>query len=118
MTEGLLQESEPSRAGKFWIPGLFLLTLGGLAASGALGRSLSSTYLLHGFCYLWNPTLLWTHLVSDAVIALAYLSISTTLAVLVVKARGDIPFSWMFLAFGAFIVACGATHLMEIVTTL
>ena len=25
------------------------------------------------------------------------------------------PFSWMFLAFGAFIIACGFTHFMEMV---
>ena len=28
----------------------------------------------------------------------------------------DVPFHWVFLAFGAFIVACGATHLMEVWT--
>src|SRR5450755_4571256 len=119
MTSGVLtRETLPSKFAKIWIPGLFLLTIATLWGTGALGRSFTSSYLLHGFCYLWNPRLLWTHLVSDALIAVAYFVISTTLAVLVFKARGEIPFSWMFLAFGAFIIACGMTHVLEIVTTL
>jgi len=31
--------------------------------------------LPHGFCLTWNPALLWTLVVSDAVIALSYFSI-------------------------------------------
>ncbi len=53
---------------------------------------------------------------ADSLIALAYLAISVTLAYLVYKARSDIPFHWMFLAFGLFIIACGGTHFMEVVT--
>jgi PAS domain S-box-containing protein len=30
------------------------------------------------------------------------------------RKRPDVPFSWMFAIFGVFIVACGATHLMEV----
>jgi PAS domain S-box-containing protein len=33
-----------------------------------------------------------------------------------VRKRPDIPFSWMFWMFGAFIVGCGFTHFMEVVT--
>ncbi len=69
----------------------------------------------HGHCYLWNPGLVWLHVVSDALIALAYTSIPFTL-VYFVRKRRDIPFNWMFLCFGTFIIACGATHLMEIWT--
>ena len=115
-TSPLFQEPERSPLTKFWIPGLFLLTVGALWATGTLSHSMVRTFLPHGFCYLWNPRLLMTHLVSDSLIAISYLAISTTLTVLVIKARGDIPFSWMFLAFGSFIVACGATHLMEVIT--
>ncbi len=101
---------------KFWIPALFLLTIIGLWLTGALGKSLIHTFLPHDFCFNLNPQLLWTHFTSDLVIAVSYLAISTTLTVLVAKARGEIPFSWMFLSFGAFIIMCGATHLMEVVT--
>jgi signal transduction histidine kinase len=60
--------------------------------------------------------MIWLHVGSDTLIALAYFIISSGLAYLVYKAREDIPFQWMFLAFGLFIVACGATHLMAIIT--
>src|SRR5207248_2808880 len=32
------------------------------------------------------------------------------------KGRREIPFNWMFLSFGAFIIACGGTHFMEVWT--
>jgi PAS domain S-box-containing protein len=75
----------------------------------------SGGFMPHGYCYLWSPTLIGLHVVSDFLIALSYLSIPVTLMHFIGKRR-DIPFSWMFLCFGAFIVACGGTHLMEIWT--
>jgi hypothetical protein len=69
----------------------------------------------HGHCYLWNPRLVWLHVISDGLIALAYTSIPFTLVYLARKRR-DIPFNWMFFCFGMFIIACGATHVMEIWT--
>ena len=76
----------------------------------------SAEYLPHAFCYLRRPALVWTHVTADSLIGLAYLAISVTLAYLVYKARRDIPFHWIFLAFGLFIIACGGTHFMEVVT--
>jgi len=73
-------------------------------------------FMPHGHCYLWQPKLVLLHLTTDVAIALAYLLISATLAYLVYVARDEIPFQWMFLAFGAFIIACGATHAMEVWT--
>jgi PAS domain S-box-containing protein len=73
-------------------------------------------FLPHGVCYLWDRSLLAVHAVSDLLIGLSYVTISATLAFLVYRARRDIPFQSMFLAFGAFIVACGATHFMELWT--
>ena len=72
-------------------------------------------FLPHGYCYLWTPGLVRLHAISDSLIALSYLSIPITL-VHFTRKRRDIPFSWMFLCFGAFIVACGATHAMEVWT--
>ncbi|WP_276747930.1 hypothetical protein [Chlorogloeopsis fritschii] len=31
----------------------------------------SSPFIPHGHCYLWNPGLVWLHLLSDSLIALA-----------------------------------------------
>jgi PAS domain S-box-containing protein len=72
-------------------------------------------FMPHGNCYLWTPSLIGLHVVSDSLIALSYLSIPITL-VHFARKRRDIPFSWMFLCFGAFIVACGGTHMMEVWT--
>jgi len=74
------------------------------------------TFMPHGFCYLWVPQLWLMHVSTDLLIGLSYVAISSTLVYLIYCARHDIPFSWMFLAFGAFIVACGMTHFMEVWT--
>lgn len=71
-------------------------------------------YLPHGFCFLWNRHLLALHVGSDAIIGLSYLIISLLLTRIVYENRRLIPFGWMFLAFGTFIVACGITHFMAI----
>ncbi|MEH1919192.1 hybrid sensor histidine kinase/response regulator [Nostoc sp.] len=75
----------------------------------------SESFIPHGHCYLWQPNLVWLHILSDAFIALAYYSIPATLFYFVRK-RKDLPFDWIFLLFSGFIVACGTTHLMEIWT--
>ena len=70
-------------------------------------------FMPHGMCYLWQPGVLGLHVVSDALITLAYFSIPFTL-IYFVRKRKDLQFHWMFLCFAVFIVACGTTHLMEI----
>ena len=82
-----------------------------------LGGALFSQngFLPHGYCFTWSPSLLALHLVSDLLIGAAYLSIPLTLAYFVHK-RDDLPFNWVFLLFAAFIVACGVTHLIGILT--
>lgn len=75
----------------------------------------SGSFIPHGHCYLWKTDLVWLHLVSDSVIALAYYSIPATLFYFVRK-RQDLPFHWIFLLFSGFILACGTTHIMEIWT--
>ncbi|MGA8867956.1 MAG: sensor histidine kinase [Candidatus Sulfotelmatobacter sp.] len=77
---------------------------------------LAANFLPHSYCYLRNPGLVWTHVVADTLIGIAYLAISVTLGYLVRRARRDIPFHWILLAFGLFIIACGITHLTEVVT--
>jgi PAS domain S-box-containing protein len=72
-------------------------------------------FMPHGMCYLWQPGILSLHVVSDAFIALAYATIPFTL-IYFVRRRRDLQFNWMFVCFAIFIVACGATHVMEIVT--
>ena len=66
-----------------------------------------------GHCYLWNPGVVWLHVISDAMIALAYFSIPVTL-VYFVRQRKDLAFHGIFLFFAVFILACGTTHVLEI----
>ncbi len=73
----------------------------------------SSVFLPHGYSYTWDPYVIWLHVISDGLIALSYFSIPLMLLYLV-RHRKDLRFNWTFLCFAAFIVACGATHLMEI----
>jgi signal transduction histidine kinase len=70
-------------------------------------------FMPHGMCYLWRPDVLSLHVASDGLISLAYFSIPITLLAFV-RARKDLVFDWMFVCFAVFIVACGTTHLMEI----
>lgn len=73
----------------------------------------TSDFMPHGGCYFWRPELVWLHASSDTAIALAYFLIPFSLVQLV-KRRRDLEFNWMFLMFGAFILACGLTHVMAI----
>ena len=75
----------------------------------------SEGFIPHGHCYLWKSELVWLHVVSDSLIALAYYSIPIML-VYFVRKRRDVPFDWIFLMFGTFIVACGTTHVFEVWT--
>jgi signal transduction histidine kinase len=74
-----------------------------------------SDFMPHGMCYLWRPDILSLHVVSDTLISLAYFSIPLTLLSFV-RARKDLQFNWMFVCFAIFIIACGATHVMDIWT--
>ena len=82
---------------------------------GLFGKLFDSSFMPHGFCYLWKPGLIWLHVVSDGLIALSYYSIPLSL-VYFVRKRRDLPFHWIFLMFGGFILSCGSTHAMEVWT--
>lgn len=69
----------------------------------------------HGYCYAWQPGVLWLNVLSDAAIALAYFSIPITLIVFQ-RRRSDFPFNSVISLFSMFILACGFTHSMGIWT--
>jgi len=69
-------------------------------------------FLPHIHCYLDRPDLVWTMVVTDSIIGISYLVISLTLYILVRRIK--LPFHSIFLAFGTFILACGATHFLEV----
>ena len=80
---------------------------------GLFKELLSPDFMPHGFCYLWDPRIVWLHVISDALIALSYYCIPVILVYFIRKNR-DRPFNRVFWMFAAFIVACGTSHLMEV----
>jgi two-component system sensor kinase FixL len=76
---------------------------------------LSSSFMPHGQCFLWDPGVLWLNVTSDVAITAAYYVISAALFVFLWK-RKDVPFAWMFALFGLFIFACGTTHAIHVWT--
>jgi PAS domain S-box-containing protein len=78
---------------------------------------LSSLFDTSGFpprwyCGAWTAAHGWLHILSDLGVWSAYVAIPCVLGYFVLRRR-DIPFRTIFLLFGAFILACGTTHLME-----
>ena len=76
---------------------------------------LTSQYIPHGHCYLWQTPLVWLHALSDGLIAIAYYLIPITLLYLV-RQRETVPFKNIFILFSAFILSCGTVHILEIWT--
>mgnify|MGYP006192080149 FL=1 len=72
-------------------------------------------YLPHGFCIAWNPQLLAMHVISDFLIAIAYFSIPIGI-LYVARKRPDTELQPIYYLFAAFILACGVTHVMGILT--
>ena len=72
-------------------------------------------YTPHGYCLAWDPAVLWLHIGSDLMIALAYFSIPAAIAVFL-RRRGDGSLHQPAMLFVTFIAACGLTHLMGILT--
>jgi signal transduction histidine kinase len=69
------------------------------------------------YCYLETPGLLWSNLIMDALIAASYAVLFGCLTWIAAGLRKFTLFSrylWIFVSFGLFIVACGGTHLMEV----
>jgi signal transduction histidine kinase/CheY-like chemotaxis protein len=102
-----------ARTAKTGLIVLFSLTAAAWFSSRVL---LSTDFLPHWYCFVGNKRLLWTNVIADLVIGVSYVVISATLALLVRRAGRDLPYSGFFWAFGLFIVSCGATHFMEILT--
>ena len=69
----------------------------------------------HGFCLLWDPRLIWTYAVSDIGIGLAYFSIPLALGIIAHRRR-DLVFRPLFWLFATFILLCGTTHFLDVVT--
>ena len=74
-----------------------------------------SGFLPHGYCFQWSPGLLWTMVGADLAIALAYFSIPV-LILAYARQRPQLNFGGLAALFAVFILACGATHVLDVWT--
>jgi PAS domain S-box-containing protein len=76
---------------------------------------LQPVQLQHDLSFLWKPQLRWLDVLSDSFIALTYFLITFAL-IGIVRKRKDIPFNRAFFCVVGFIIACGITRAMQVVT--
>jgi signal transduction histidine kinase len=69
----------------------------------------------HGFCLTWEPALIWLDCLADGLTMLSYFSIPLAL-LWFMRRRRDLPRRWVGGLFAGFILACGTTHGMAILT--
>lgn len=62
--------------------------------------------------------LTWLILWSDLAIAVSYFAIPFVMLVVLRDRRRDIPYPWLWTLFVAFIVACGLTHIVHVMSAL
>ena len=68
----------------------------------------------NGYCSRLSGVI-WLHVIADALRAAAYLMIPMALIQLIRCCR-DLEFPWILIPFSISILACGATHILNIVT--
>lgn len=73
-------------------------------------------FLAHGYCLSLRPGVIALHVISDGLVALAYVLIPVTLLYFIRRSRFQLSFSWAIAFFAGFIVLCGAGHVIEIIT--
>ena len=73
----------------------------------------------HAVCWAAAPRLIWTMVVTNLITFTSYLCICLTLLYLARRTGRVIARDWAYfvVGFALFIVACGSTHLLEVVTT-
>jgi chemotaxis family two-component system sensor kinase Cph1 len=72
-------------------------------------------FLPHGVCYLQQTDLILLHVISDALVALAYFMIPVALMYVTRRMSHRLSFNWAIGLFAAFIILCGAGHVLDIV---
>jgi len=78
---------------------------------------LSSNFMPHGMCFLWQPSLIWLHFISDMISCLGYYFLAGAI-IYFTRGRKDLPKKTVLLLVGAFSIFlfCGTTHLFAGIT--
>jgi len=79
----------------------------------------SNSLMPHAVCWAADPKLIWAMVITNMITFLSYLAIAVTLFFLVRRTRRIIAQDWGYfvIGFALFILACGSTHLLEVITT-
>src|SRR5579862_5247525 len=80
---------------------------------------MSPSLMPHAVCWSEDQKLIWTMVITNGITFLSYLSLCITLFYLARRTRRSIHRDWAYfvIGFALFIVACGSTHLLEVITT-
>ncbi len=85
----------------------------------------SSQFMPHGMCFLWEPLVLWLHVIADTLLALSYFSIPIALAYFAITGskipffadRGrTLQFKILLALFVVMFTGCALTHAMGVWT--
>ena len=79
----------------------------------------SDSLMPHAVCWAAAPGLIWTMVITNLITFLSYLTICCVLLYLASRTRKVMARDWVYfvVGFALFIVACGSTHLLEVITT-
>jgi signal transduction histidine kinase len=80
---------------------------------------MSPSLMPHAVCWRLDPPLIWTMVATNSVTFLSYSTICIALIYLARRTHRVIARDWAYflVGFALFIVACGSTHLMDVITT-
>ena len=70
----------------------------------------------NGLRWTWEPWVVWSNVLPEALIALSYFLITLVLIYLIRK-RKDVALDWRVALFGLFMLACGVIHSLEVYNT-
>ena len=78
-----------------------------------------SPLMPHAVCWAADPGLIWTMVITNSITFLSYLTIAFTLLYLFRRTGRILARDWGYfvVGFALFILACGSTHLLEVITT-
>jgi len=78
-----------------------------------------SPLMPHAVCWAADPGLIWTMVITNSITFLSYLTIAFTLIYLFRRTGRILARDWGYfvVGFALFILACGSTHLLEVITT-
>lgn len=93
-----------------WAVTILVILAAGIIASPQWG------FLPHRYCLLGNPFVTWAYVVTNAMIMLSYYVVAIVLYTMARQLPHLFFSTPIVYAFALFILACGATHAMDIIT--